>query len=118
MANSDSTTVPPRRSVTPFPGRRREPEPPHPLDSVIEILSELSLAVRSVSIEVRDGMEKVTDSVNSLGGRLDGQSRAMQDMTKEIRSFVDDKERLKGRVNMLEALEHDRQEANGKADAE
>jgi hypothetical protein len=90
------------------------PPPAHPLDPVIEVLTELSSAVRAVSIEFKEGMGKLTESVNVLGGRLDGQSRAAQELATEIRSFVSDKERLKGRVIMLEALEHARQEANGK----
>lgn len=108
----EPVTVPPRRNPITLPARKELP--PHPLDPVIEMLSELSSAVRAVSNEVQTGVKSITDSVSVLGGRLDGQSRAMQDMTDEIRSFVDDKGRLKGRVIMLEMLEHDRQ--NGKAD--
>lgn len=118
MANREPVTVPPRREPITLPARRDRFKEPHPLDSVIEILSELSGAVKSVSVEVRDGMAKVTESVNTMSGRLDGQSRAAQELASEIRSFVDDKERLKGRVIMLEMLEHGRQEANGKSDAE
>lgn len=117
MARREPVTVPPRREPITLPARR-EAEP-HPLDPMIEVLTELSSAVRSVSVEFREGMAKMTDSVNTMSGRLDGQSRAAQDLASEIRSFVGDKERLKGRVVMLELLEHDRQEANGKAnDAE
>ena len=105
MAIREPVTVPPR------PARRIEE--PHPLDPLIEVLSELSGAVCAVSTEFREGMKKMTDSVDALGGRLDGQSRAAQELASEIRSFVDDKERLKGRVVMLEVLEHGRQEANG-----
>ena len=116
MANREPVTAPPRRAIS-LPAHRVRPEP-HPLDPVIEVLSELSKAVRASSIEVQQGMTKISDSMNALGGRLDGQSRAAQELASEIRSFVDDKERLKGRVIMLEMLEHGRQEANGKADAE
>lgn len=110
----EPVTVPPRRDPITLPTRRERNKEPHPLDPVIDMLSELSSAVRAVSNEVQTGVKNITDSVSVLGGRLDGQSRAMQDMTDEIRSFVDDKGRLKGRVIMLEMLEHDRQ--NGKAD--
>ena len=117
MANREPVTLPPRRAIS-LPAHRVRPEP-HPLDPVIEVLSELSKAVRASSIEVQQGMEKIADSVSTLGGRLDGQSRAMQDLTDEIRSFVDDKGRLQGRVVMLEALEEERQHhANGKNGAE
>lgn len=102
--SKEPVTVPPRKPIE------------HPLDPVIAVLTELSSAVRSVSVEFREGMGKLTDSVNVLGGRLDGQSRAAQELATEIRSFVGDKERLKGRVIMLEELEHGRQEANGNAE--
>ena len=98
------------------------PPPTHPLDPVIEVLTELSSAVRSVSTEFREGMSKLTDGMNVLGGRIDGQSRAAQELAYEIRSFASDKERLKGRVIMLEEIEKERREreeiANGKHDAE
>jgi prophage DNA circulation protein len=96
----------------------------HQLDPIIEVLTEMSSAVRAVSSEFKEGMARLTksvnvlnDNVNVLNGRLDGQSLASQDLAREIRSFVTDKERLKGRVIMLEELEHARREANGKNDA-
>jgi len=105
------------------------PPPAHPLDSTIEVLTELASAVRAVSIEVKDGMGKIADNMNALGGRIDGQSRAVQELAKEtrgfateIRAFVSDKERIKGRVIMLEEIEKERREreeiANGNHDAE
>lgn len=104
----EPATVPPRRDPVALPA--------HPLDPVIEVLSELSSAVRAVSTEFRDGMARMSDSMNTLTGRIDGQSRASQELATEIRSFAGDKERLKGRVIMLEELEHARQEANGNAE--
>lgn len=110
----------------PPPAKRREPvtvsPPAHPLDPVIDVLTELSSAVRAVSTEFRDGMSKLSDGMNVLGGRIDGQSRAAQELASEIRSFVSDKDRLKGRVIMLEEIEKERREreetSNGKHDAE
>ena len=107
MERREPPTLPPRRAPS--------APPPHPLDSMIEVLSELSSAVRAVSSEVQTGMKTLTDSVNTLAGRIDGQSLAAQDLATEIRSFVDDKTRLKGRIIMLEVLEHERQKI---ADAE
>lgn len=79
-----------------------------PMDAMIEALSQLSVAVRESSKEVQASMSRLVDNHNALAGRLDGQSRAAQELAREIRSFVDDKERLMGRVVMLEALEHER----------
>lgn len=79
-----------------------------PMDAMIEALSQLSIAVRESSKEVQASMAKLVDSHHVLAGRLDGQSRAAQELAAELRSFVDDKERLMGRVIMLETLEHER----------
>ena len=118
MAHREPVTATARREPSDRPVRQAT-LPPHSLDPMIAVLTELSSAVRSVSIEFREGMTKMTESVNHLGGRLDGQSRAAQELATEIRSFVADKDRLKGRVIMLELIENDRREANGKArDAE
>jgi methyl-accepting chemotaxis protein len=88
-----------------------------PLDAMIEALSQLSVAVRESSREVQASLGKIVESHNVLAGRLDGQSRAAQELASEIRSFVDSKERMHGRIVMLELLEKERREANGK-DAE
>jgi hypothetical protein len=87
-----------------------------PLDAMIEALSQLSVAVRASSLEVQASMVKLVASHEVLAGRLDGQSKAAQELAKEIRSFIDDRERLKGRVVMLETLEHERRgSGNGHA---
>ena len=92
-----------------IPPRRRAPDP-HPLDPVIEVLSGLSTAVREMRSEVVDALE-------TLGARVNGQSRAMQDLADEVRAFGSSKERLAGRIAALELLEDDRRHGNGNGTA-
>ena len=99
------------RSVTP-----KDRPALDPMDAMIGALTELSVAVRESSREVRESLGALVESQNVLAGRLDGQSRAAQDLATEIRSFVDSKERMHGRIVMLEELERERR-SNG-TDAE
>lgn len=101
------------------PPRQRKEEP-HPLDPTIAALTVLAEAIHAQSREFCEALGGVSESMNALGGRLDGQSRAMQDLADENRaliakvsSFVDDKDALRGRVIMLEEIERERREANG-----
>lgn len=83
------------------------------MDAMIEALQGVSVAVRALRGEVQDMTVRLTEKIEEQGGRVDGLSRASQDLAREVRDFGKSKERLLGRVALLEAIEAER--GNGHA---
>lgn len=91
------------RSITP-----RDRPALDPMDAMIEAMQGVAIAVRELRNEVNDMTSKLTEKIEAQAGRIDGLARASGDLAAEVREFGRSKERLLGRVALLESIEAER----------
>lgn len=86
-----------------------------PLDAMIEAMQGVATAVRELRNEVNEMTTRLTEKIETQSGRIDGLARASGDLAAEVREFGRSKERLLGRVALLESIEAERSNGNGHA---